>query len=51
VIVYKLITRDSVEEKILILQERKRQLVDQLISSEGGFFKALTVEDVEALFS
>ncbi len=51
VFVYKLITRDSVEEKILVLQERKQQLVAQLISSEGGFFKSLTVDDVEALFS
>ncbi len=50
VFVYKLITRDSVEEKILTLQERKQQLVEQLISAEGGFFKAITVEDVKALF-
>ncbi len=51
VFVYKLITRDSVEEKILQLQERKKQLVDQLISAEGSFFKALTKEDVQVLFS
>lgn len=51
VFIYKLITRDSVEEKILVLQERKQQLVDQLISTEGSFFKALTVEDVQVLFS
>ncbi len=50
VFVYKIITRDSVEEKILTLQERKQQLVEQLISAEGGFFKALTVEDVKTLF-
>lgn len=51
VFVYKLITRDSVEEKILKLQERKQQLVEQLISAEGSFFKALTAEDVQVLFS
>ncbi|HNT73943.1 MAG TPA: SNF2-related protein [Anaerolineae bacterium] len=51
VFVYKIITRDSVEEKILTLQERKQHLVEQLISAEGGFFKALTVEDVKALFA
>jgi non-specific serine/threonine protein kinase len=50
VFVYKIITRDSVEEKILTLQERKQQLVEELISAEGGFFKALTVEDVKTLF-
>jgi non-specific serine/threonine protein kinase len=51
VFVYKLITRDSVEEKILVLQEKKKALVDQLITTENSFFKDLTSEDVEGLFS
>lgn len=51
VFVYKLIVRDSVEEKILQLQEKKMALVDQLITTESSFFKNLTVDDVEALFS
>ena len=51
VFIYKLITRDSVEEKILLLQDRKRQLVDQLITTERSFFKSLTQEDVKLLFS
>ncbi len=51
VFVYKLITRDSVEEKILLLQEKKKNLVEQLISSESSFFKELTIEDVKILFS
>jgi non-specific serine/threonine protein kinase len=51
VFVYKLITRDSVEEKILQLQEKKKNLVDQLITTESSFFKSLTAEDVEGLFS
>jgi non-specific serine/threonine protein kinase len=51
VFVYKLVARDSVEEKILQLQEHKRALVDQLIAPEGGVFKALTRDDVEALFT
>ena len=50
VFVYKLITRDTVEEKILVLQDRKRELVNQLISTEGGFFKSLTRQDIELLF-
>ena len=49
--VYKLITRDSVEEKIVLLQERKKSLVEQLITTESSFFKELTAEDVKALFS
>jgi non-specific serine/threonine protein kinase len=51
VFVYKLITRDSVEEKILVLQEKKKALVEQLITTETSFFKNLTSEDVEGLFS
>jgi non-specific serine/threonine protein kinase len=51
VFVYRLVVRDSVEEKILQLQERKRDLVDQLIATEGSVFKALTREDVELLFT
>lgn len=51
VFVYKLIARDTVEEKILQLQERKKALVEQLISSESSFFKSLTRDDVAVLFS
>jgi non-specific serine/threonine protein kinase len=51
VFVYKFIARETVEEKILTLQERKRELVEQLISTEGGFFKSLTKVDVQVLFS
>ncbi len=42
VFVYKIIARDSVEEKILQLQEKKRSLVRNLIATETGFFKSLT---------
>lgn len=51
VFIYKFIARETVEEKILQLQERKRELVEQLISAEGSFFKSLTKEDVQLLFS
>ena len=51
VFVYKLIARDSVEEKILELQNRKKKLVEQLISTESNFFKNLSTEDVRVLFS
>lgn len=50
VFIYKLIVRDSVEEKILALQQRKRALVTQLITTEGSFFKSLTAADVVSLF-
>ncbi|MGE0105072.1 MAG: DEAD/DEAH box helicase [Blastocatellales bacterium] len=51
VFVYKLMMKDSVEEKILQLQERKRNLVKQLITTEAGFFKSLTADDISELFS
>ncbi len=50
VFVYKFITRDTVEEKILQLQERKKALVQRLITTESAFFKNLTPEDVQVLF-
>lgn len=51
VFVYKFVARDSVEEKILKLQDQKRELVSQIISAEGGVFKSLTRDDVAVLFS
>ena len=51
VFVFKLIVRDSVEEKILLLQDQKKRLVDQIITTESAFFKNLTAQDIEVLFS
>lgn len=51
VFVYKYIVKDTVEEKILQLQKRKKELFDELITSESGFVKQLTREDLEILFS
>ncbi len=50
VFVYKLITKNSVEEKVLELQDRKKDLVDQLITTDQAFFKNLTRSDIESLF-
>ena len=51
VFAYKMICRDTVEEKILALQQRKKSLADDLISEDAGFVKKLTAEDVAYLFS
>ncbi len=51
VFVHKMITKNTVEEKILKLQERKKKLVDKLVSTDTGLFKTLTVEDLQDLFS
>jgi SNF2 family DNA or RNA helicase len=50
VFAYKMICKDSVEEKILKLQEKKQMLADDLIQEESGFVKNLTRDDVEFLF-
>jgi SNF2 family DNA or RNA helicase len=51
VFAYRMICRDTVEEKILQLQERKKSLASDLIADEAGFVKTLTREDVAYLFS
>ncbi len=48
---YRMICKDTIEDKILQLQEKKRALAKELISDEAGFVKSLTKEDVEYLFS
>jgi SNF2 family DNA or RNA helicase len=48
---YKLITRGTVEEKILQLQNKKKRLADLIIGGDEGISKELTREDLEFLFS
>lgn len=48
---YRMICKDTVEDKILSLQERKRMLAADLITDDTGFVKSLTKEDIEYLFS
>ncbi|MEO6894658.1 MAG: SNF2-related protein [Ginsengibacter sp.] len=48
---YRMICRDTIEDKILKLQDRKRILAKELISDDQTFVKSLTKEDVEYLFS
>ncbi len=47
VFAYKLITRGTIEEKILKLQDQKSALFDRLISSDGASIKSLNETDVE----
>jgi SNF2 family DNA or RNA helicase len=47
---YKMICKDSIEEKIIQLQEKKKSIVKELISEDAGFVKKLTQEDLEFLF-
>lgn len=48
---YRMICVDTIEDKILQLQERKRKLASELISDDANFVKSLTKADVEYLFS
>ncbi len=50
VIVYKMIVKDTIEEKMLELQERKKNLVKELITTESSFFKAISKRDIVNLF-
>ena len=51
VISYKLITRGTVEEKILALQKRKRDLAAGVLGPDVDIEKALTEKDLEDLFT
>ncbi|MDQ6624867.1 MAG: DEAD/DEAH box helicase [Verrucomicrobiota bacterium] len=48
---YKLITRNTVEEKILKLQEKKRAAIDAAIDSEEPLMSGLTTEELEELLA
>jgi len=48
---YRMICVDTIEDKILELQERKRKLASELIADDASFVKALSKSDVEYLFS
>ena len=48
---YKLITRATVEEKILALQNRKREIIRATLGGEEALAEALTWEEIQELFS
>jgi len=50
VISYKMIVKDTIEEKILHLQEKKNALVEEIISEEESLFKKLSRDDILGLF-
>ena len=48
--VYKLITKNSIEEKIYDLQKRKEMLIDSMLSTNQTFISKLSKEDIMSLF-
>ena len=49
VTVYRLIVKDTIEERILAMQEAKRDLADAVLSGESGSLAALSGEELMAL--
>jgi SNF2 family DNA or RNA helicase len=46
---YRLIARNTIEEKILMLQEKKKALFDSLIASDNASIKQMEEEDIDLL--
>ena len=49
VFVYRLISKDTIEEKILALQEKKREISKEVFESDNTLIKSLSKEDIEML--
>lgn len=49
VFIYKFITKDTVEEKIVALQQRKLKVAQSLITTEESFIKSLSAEDIREI--
>ena len=51
VFAYRMIAQDTVEEKIVELQESKKQIADAVLEGQGGALSELTADDLRALLS
>ena len=51
VFAYRLIARDTVEQKILDLQQKKRDLADAILNADNRVIQGLTRDDLEFLLS
>jgi len=49
IVAYRMICKDTVEEKVMMLQNQKRALAEGLVTEDAGFVKKLTREDVAFL--
>ncbi|MFN4083532.1 MAG: DEAD/DEAH box helicase [Bacteroidia bacterium] len=49
VFIYKFISKDSVEEKILELQQKKQTLADNIITADESFVKQINADEILAL--
>ena len=51
VFAYRLIAQDTIEEKVLQLQQSKRELADSIITADNSLIRDLTREDLEMLLT
>lgn len=51
VFAYRLLARDTVEEKVAELQQSKRELADAILNADSGLIRSLRAEDLELLLS
>jgi superfamily II DNA or RNA helicase len=51
VFAYRLLARDTVEEKVAELQQSKRDLADAILKADAGLIRSLKAEDLEMLLS
>jgi len=49
--VYKLVMKDSIEEKIVSLQEKKKELADMFVENNDGSISQMSKEEIMELFS
>ncbi len=51
VFAYRIIARDTVEEKVLELQQQKRDLAEAIVSENQSLIRRLIMEDLQQLLS
>jgi SNF2 family DNA or RNA helicase len=51
VFAYRIVAKDTVEEKILALQQSKRELADAIVAADDSLLRRLSREDLELLLS
>ena len=51
VMVYRLVAAGTIEEKVMALKERKRDLFARVMDDDGALAGPLTAEDIRGLFA
>ena len=49
VMVYRMVARNTIEEKVVTLQDSKRQLISSVMDEGAGFGKVLNADDIREL--